>query len=898
MKIFCSQRIIRCVLGLCCLLLTATVTAQHTISGTVRSRSGKPISAIAVMLKNSKGLVVAFDESDKTGRYTITFSDSIPQNGLLLEVNWLGYKKTEQPLQQGVNEYPLVLEEKIIELKEVMVKSKAPLVLKMDTLRFDVDAFSEKEDRSIGDVMKHLPGVFVDDDGKISFNGKDITSLLIDDDDLMGGRYGLATKTITKDMIKRIDVLLNHQPVRVLQNKVSSSSISINLVLKDEHSFRTSGQAMLGIGTPGLYQAELSAMMLNRRIKMLNSLKANNTGIDYHSEFQKFGSQDFLHPVDNQRPSELLSDGIVGAPDIPKRNYYRNHSAVLNLNNLYNTKDTLQLRMNLQMFTDRNDLVYASRSDYFLPNDTVHYYNSQSAVLKPFLINTTITAFANKTKFLLNESMSVNLSGYENNSTLDFNGKSFSQQLYARTYDVSNDLQFTPAMRGNNIGNVRWYLGYYNTPQRLTIGTGIDSALLNNSNGYAGITQTSRIPSWVSEVSVYYSLIGSHKVKKTFHAGLLNEKQQLRSSLMLTQNNQTVTPYTGDAGNDLQWRRDKLYGDVMLSMDTKNLNASVKAPVSLQRIRYFQDDYKLDVEHRYVFVNPTLNIKYYLNAEDFVDAAYQYTNKLGNIAGVYRGLILSNYLFITASDADLQSRSQSTASVGYNFKRTPAMFFMNVGAGYTNTVANSILSTVLTNDVQRTVLLPYENSQQGLSLNAGMSKYFFALRTKLSVNASWNKSQYNQFVNGQRFPFSNYAQTLTVGVQTRFKDRVNIDYSGNGTWSTSKPTDAKGNVLTSRFKRFDQRVLLGYTPRGGWYITAITSNVFVQREGMNNLVYWFADANARYRISRWRTDVELTLTNLFNVQEYKTATLNSNQYTFSSYALRGRMALVKFTFNL
>jgi hypothetical protein len=82
-------------------------------------------------------------------------------------------------------------------------------------------------------------------------------------------------------MIKNVEVIQHHQPIKMLQNKKPTDAVAINLVLKDENSLKLSGQAMVGAGLPEQYDAALNTMTFNKKFKMLNVLKANNSGIDY-----------------------------------------------------------------------------------------------------------------------------------------------------------------------------------------------------------------------------------------------------------------------------------------------------------------------------------------------------------------------------------------------------------------------------------------------------------------------------------------------------------------------------------------------------------------------------------------------------------------------------------------
>jgi hypothetical protein len=88
-----------------------------------------------------------------------------------------------------------IIDETPLELKEVSVT--APKIkLRGDTLDYRVDAFADRNDRVIGDVLKKMPGIEVSPNGRISYLGKDINRFYVENLDLLKGRYGIATNNI------------------------------------------------------------------------------------------------------------------------------------------------------------------------------------------------------------------------------------------------------------------------------------------------------------------------------------------------------------------------------------------------------------------------------------------------------------------------------------------------------------------------------------------------------------------------------------------------------------------------------------------------------------------------------------------------------------------------------
>ena len=128
-----------------------------------------------------------------------------------------------------------------IEIKEVVVK--APRVrLQGDTIKYDVQLYSKEGDRAIGDVLKRLPGIKTSEDGKISYNGVPINRFYIENSNLLGTQYGIATNNIPQKDVASVEVMQNHQPIKVLEGLVFSDQAAINLRLK-------SGARMKWIGT-------------------------------------------------------------------------------------------------------------------------------------------------------------------------------------------------------------------------------------------------------------------------------------------------------------------------------------------------------------------------------------------------------------------------------------------------------------------------------------------------------------------------------------------------------------------------------------------------------------------------------------------------------------------------
>ena len=57
-----------------------------------------------------------------------------------------------------------------------------------------------------------MPGLQIDENGVVYYQGKKMDNILIDGAEFFGNKHQLATKNITDEMIEGIDLISNYQP--------------------------------------------------------------------------------------------------------------------------------------------------------------------------------------------------------------------------------------------------------------------------------------------------------------------------------------------------------------------------------------------------------------------------------------------------------------------------------------------------------------------------------------------------------------------------------------------------------------------------------------------------------------------------------------------------------------
>ena len=875
--------------------LAIAQTSGREISGTVTGEHAEQLVAATVSLLHEDGDIVTYGMTDKSGHYVLAIPPEVQKAKLWVEVRHLGYSAGRSAVRPDRDIYPFSLVPEPIDLEEVTLENQPVLERFGDTLRYQVMSFAKAEDRSIGDVLRRMPGVEIGQDGAVFYNGEQIDNLYIHGDNLMGGRYGLATKVIRKEMIAHVDVIQHHQPVNVLRDKVLTDKVALNLVLKDENRLTVSTQIMAGGGVPSLYDASVTPILLNKDIKMVNTLVGNNSGVDYRNDFKQLGATNFISNIDNEKPRVVLSQGTVGAPDVPLENYYVNRSFLANLNNLYNTAEGWQFRLNLQGFADRNTLNYTSSVTNYLEHDTITYHEKQAVSHRPTDWHTELNVMANKDKYFFNNQFKLLVQQEDNTSALQFNGSGFGQSLRTHIREFANDFNWIPTIRGKGVMELRWLLNYREDSQRLLVGDGYRSVV--SGEPHEQTRQRVDLPNLFSNAYIGLRVPGV-VINQAYTAGFLTESQTLRSALTLVDGAQ-ITPYPNDRGNHLRWAKRSWYASANYQIEAGKLRANVELPISYQYIHYRQRDYRANSQTYDLFFNPAVRMSYQFDPEQRLTVNYSFRNIVGDITGVYRGVILRNYRMLAANDADLQSSNSHASAVKYELQHAVNMLFLHFGVSYDQTAANVMLSTEIADDIQRTVVLPIKNEQHFLALNAGISKYSFALKSKFSLNAQITRFANQQLINGRVLPFVVKGVSLNGGIEKTLFRTISLRYSPNAWWNASRTEEGTGSLysMDHRAFRLDHSLTLQANPLSGLFVDLTAKHSYSSQSQSQPVRYFFVDMSVGHHHVLKGLELDLSLTNLLNVRNYDLYAVSSNQLLVNRYRLRGRMAILRATYN-
>ena len=165
------------------------------------------------------------------------------------------------------------------ELPEVLVKrNRLPLKVDGDTISISAAQYIDININKLEDLLKKMPGFTIDENGRILFNGKQISKILIDGDDLAGSRYIALSRNLRASIVKELQVVQHFQENRLMKDHINSDAIAINLKINKEFLGRPTGNlsASSSLGSYGSVNADL--LRLHKTSKQLFFLDKNNIG--------------------------------------------------------------------------------------------------------------------------------------------------------------------------------------------------------------------------------------------------------------------------------------------------------------------------------------------------------------------------------------------------------------------------------------------------------------------------------------------------------------------------------------------------------------------------------------------------------------------------------------------
>ena len=868
------------------ILFSNCMFSQIVINGKITDVKGNAISKANVLIyKKATENIITYNITDNNGDFSITFPSSYDE--VDLQVTCMGYETITETIKNKSITKNFSLIEKVFDLKEVIVKT-SPIRQKGDTIKYFVNSFSKEQDRSIGDVLKRMPGIEVLSDGKILYQGRPINKYYIEGLDLLEGKYNLANENLPFKEVTQVQVLENHQPIRALDSLKFSDQAALNIKLKNTYTF--TGQARLGSGfSPLLWDANITPMLFTKKKQMLTTYQANNTGDNVASQLKKHTIEDLLNQFENNsEKAEWLGIQQLTTPNFSEKRWLDNNIHLLSGNYLHKLKNDYELRVNASYLNDNQQQNGFTNTEFITPSNTITILEEKQNhfFFNSLQTNITLQKNANKNYF----KNSIEFQGFwdSQRGTILLNNQQLKQQLSNQFFRISNQLKSIFPL-GKQMITLNSYIGLNKTPQMLNVSPGQFENLLNNNLPFDAVTQQVDLQTFYTNNS-----FGFTKAIKRFSIepkiGFQIENQQLNTEIITSENSNL----SNDFSNNLNWFRSKIYADVQTQYKKDKWRIELTTPINYHAYQIKDNPLQKSEQINRITFEPRLSAIYEVNSFWKINSSVSKSNQFGAINQLHYAYILQNYRNLQRINAPLPQNSNQNYSLGIAYRNPIKTLFWNVIYINSKSENNLLYQTqILPNGATELQAVEQENIRNNQNISTRASKYISKIKSNITLNATFGFQEFQQLINNNLTDVKN--QNLTIGnkIDTDITDKINVEYQANWTFSKNTVQNQENPTITQQ----NHILNLNTYPTKNQYFAVkteyINNNLFTERT--ENI---FTDLIYRYTISKKKIDLELQLSNLFNTTNFRTININDFSYVETNFNLRPRQVLFKIRFTL
>ncbi|MGK6351185.1 outer membrane beta-barrel protein [Parapedobacter sp. DT-150] len=255
---------------------------RKEVSGVVIDTAGTPLVGVNVRLTSILDTLLSV--TNNKGAYH--FSNIIGPE-FRLTFSMIGHKILERSYPAtfpGVTMQllPTILPPQQTLLKEILINRVQPIVMKEDTIQYNMDAYQVRPNSLLEEALKLLPNVQVRRDGTVIAHGKQISRVQVDSKNFFGGEVLTATRNLPAEFIQSIQVIDYYGDMANSTGiKDSEPEKILNIVLKEDKKKVLFGQVTGGGGTVGRYIGSMGINNYNdgQEFSMLGSFNNTNTSL-------------------------------------------------------------------------------------------------------------------------------------------------------------------------------------------------------------------------------------------------------------------------------------------------------------------------------------------------------------------------------------------------------------------------------------------------------------------------------------------------------------------------------------------------------------------------------------------------------------------------------------------
>lgn len=850
----------RLLTSLICLLTATILFAQINVRGTVVDReTDEPVVGASVIVKGADGKIKKFASSKADGSFAMTMPSV---SGCRLEVTMMSFARQSMPLDNV--EFPLTvrMEPGTTLLKEVTVKADR-IREQGDTISYRVGSFAHAQDRSIGDVLKRMPGIDVAKSGKIQYQGEDINKFYIEGADLLGGKYGIATNGISHEDVGAVEVMENHQPMQVLSGIAYSNKAAINLKLKNKAKATWSFHGDAGGGyswepAGAIWDGELFALAVMPGFQNITTLRTNNTGENLSSS-----GTDFFAENRQTGLSRQVSIGLPGVSSLSDKRTLFNRSFLVSTNNLWKFGRG-EFKANIDYSFNRVEAAAENITTYFLNEEDRLISENRSGTEHSHSLSGKFIYELNQKTAFINNTLQTNID-WDDLNLATTGSLPNRQSAKLPDYYVSNKFKLIKRFKGNHLVTFHSVNEWESLPQTINLDM--------NSQHFRQYISDHAF--YTHESAAYaFNIKG---VTLSLEGGI---KGYIRS--MDSQLPDLPEELPGLTENVVNTNYITVYATPRLEYWVRRVNLSLNLPVSYAHYNFD----KAIANHNELYFSPSLNFNWKPNNRFSGSLRGGLGRSPMNLNLIHPGLIMTNYRTLKAGVDNFYNSSSQNVSANFSYKHTRRGLFANGMVMHSWTHLPYTMAQQLYGDYVVYSYADAANDSKMLMAMGNIGKTLDFMRGSCNVNGSFNRNESHLL--SQRQSVNSVSTGWSIGGKINgtpcrwFSFDYRIDYSD------SRLT--MNGVSESWLSTMENELSLTFIPHRKWQWTVSGEHYRNELTEPNYKDIVMLDTRLTYQLNK-RIEFVASLTNILNKRSYNYTTYSQLSSFESRRHLRGRQLL-------
>lgn len=758
-------------------LIFSVACFQHLFSQEIKGKitdiDENPIQSITVIIKSSinDSIILEYTTSDEFGNYKLNITSDL--DSFFIEFRALSYlSKTVEILDFTKKNKPYILnvslDANITSLKEVTVNSSKnrAIQVKKDTVIFDPNKFKDGTERVVEDLIKKLPGMKVEENGRISFKGNPVENILLDGDDLFDKNYTIGSKNIDIDMIDKLAAIENYIENPLLHGLEKSKAVAINLILKKGKT-DFSNNTSIGLGIENKQNISTNTIGISKTIKSFSTVSYNNIGKE-SSPFDYFSSNNIsLEDIKEQefKLPKIIEDGNF-TTQISDEKSRINNNFFTSINAIYNLTNNFGVRLNFNYKKDKLIRNILSQTTY--TSNLLDIIQTEDLVKKPEIANLNLKLnYKISANSLLEYKIKIEDGTINTNNIIVLNNIAQESKISSDEKQFKQILNYTKRLNKENAFVSNLIFNTSKFPQNLNISPdlrlGISDPISNQSVNLKKTYFSFKAIFLRNRNNLNLKLgVGYTFVKDELSSLLINEN--INSNFIISDNDLIIQ-------NSLPW----LEGSFVFRKENWSFNTNLRINYLNEKIEnIINNNYSKDSQR--LLVLPNISIYYYVNKQSNINLYSGYDEKNIDIEYLYGNTIFTSNRSAIRNNIELETLKSYIAKISYNHNDFFNLLQFNVSVNYLRN-KNNFFSKVTFNNL-------FFESNRNLSdlnfdntfLNLSFDKYINYIKSNVKLIGSFSINSYkNEVDNSQIRDNISYNGFYGLNLKTGFLKKINFE---------------------------------------------------------------------------------------------------------------------------